>query len=91
MSDQARDNTADSEQEKQLSNQALNEFKNSKYDECLGFLKKLAELRPNDSRILLNKAITEFYQSNCCKTDELRKQIGVVKKHVWLHKLCKLL
>ncbi|XP_065065150.1 CCR4-NOT transcription complex subunit 10-like [Rhopilema esculentum] len=82
MSDQARDNTADSEQEKQLSHQALNEFKNSKFDECLGFLKKLGELRPNDSRILLNKAITEFYQSNCCKTDELRKQIGVVKKQL---------
>ena len=85
MGDQNKENIslAVSEQEQQLASRALNEFRNGRYDDCLQLLRKLAEVKPNDSRISINKVVTEFYQSGCCKTDELRKQLAIAKKQVY--------
>ena len=85
MTDPGKENTTDGELEQNLASQALNEFKNSRLEECLSLLKMLSDLRPNDARIVLNKTVAEYYQSNCCKTDELRKQILNVKKQVVIH------
>lgn len=84
MGDQNKENIslAVSEQEQQLASRALNEFRNGRYDDCLQLLRKLAEVKPNDSRISINKVVTEFYQSGCCKTDELRKQLAIAKKQL---------
>ena len=87
MTSQGKEISSDSELEQNLSNQALNEFKSSRFDECLILLKRLLDLKPNDARILLNKTVAEYYQSNFCKTDELRKQILTVKKQVTNSKL----
>ncbi len=70
------------EQEKQLASKALHEFRNFHYEECTQLLKKLSDVRSNDGRVTINKAVAEFYQSNCCKTDELRKQLAAAKKQV---------
>ena len=83
MTSQGKENSSDSELEQSLSSQALVEFKNSRFNECLLLLKKLLDLKPNDARILLNKTVADYYQSNFCKTDELRKQILIVKKQVF--------
>ena len=82
MTSQRKENSTDSEMEQNLSGQALTEFKSSRFDECLSLLKKLLDLKPNDARILLNKTVAEYYQSNFCRTDELRKHISIVKKQV---------
>ncbi len=83
MSDQNKENSpAVNEQEKQIASKALHEFRNSHYDECIQLLKKLSDLRSNDGRVTINKAVADFYQSNCCKTDELRKQLTTAKKQV---------
>ena len=82
MSDQGKETSSVSEQEQQIASQALNDFRNAKFDDCLHHLKRLHELKPSDARISLNKIIAEFYQSSCCKTDELRKQLSLAKKQV---------
>ena len=82
MTDQVKDNPSDSEKEQNLANQAHSKFGQSSYEECIILLRKLSDLRPTDARILLNKSIAEYYQSHCCRTDELRKQLAAVKKQV---------
>eukprot|EP00794_Sanderia_malayensis_P019107 gene19107-21023_t len=84
MTDQGKENSTPtvSEQEKQLASKALQEFRNSHFEECIQLLKKLSDARSNDGRVLVNRAVADFYQSNCCKTDELRKQLAAAKKQL---------
>jgi len=82
MTNQGKESSSDGELEQSLSNQALIEFKHSRFNECLLLLKKLLDLKPNDARILLNRTVADYYQSNFCKTDELRKQLLIVKKQL---------
>lgn len=82
MAYQGKDNSLDNEHEISLSCKAFDEFKKSCFDDCLYFLKKLSEARPNDARVLLNKTIAEYYQSSCSRTDEFRKQLQIIRKQV---------
>ena len=85
MADQSKDSQHSSnitEQERYFSSHALNEFKQRRYDSCSNMLRKLADLRPNDPRVLVNRAVVDYYQSGLCKTDEFRKQLAIAKKQV---------
>lgn len=70
------------DEERGLASDAHVEFENKQYDECLTALDKLAEMRQKDGKVKHNKCVALFYQSNCTKTDEFKKNLQLVRKQV---------
>lgn len=64
-----------SEQDKELANQAKQEYDGGQYDVCLKTLQKLLESHPDDPKIEFNLALTEYALSNFQKTDVFKNQL----------------
>lgn len=70
------------DQEHEWAQQALAEYERKNYKACLQHLERIVEARPNDPKVLLNKAIVEFYDSDLCTTDKFQKSLVDVCKQV---------
>ena len=64
--------------ERELAQQATDEFEAGHYDACASFLQKLSATRSSDPRLLHNKAVVDFYWSGCTKTIEYKQAIAEV-------------
>lgn len=70
------------DQERDWAQHALSEYERKNYKSCLEHLERIAETRPNDPKVQLNKAIVEFYESGLCTTDRFQKSLAEVCKQV---------
>ncbi|XP_069504917.1 CCR4-NOT transcription complex subunit 10 isoform X4 [Ambystoma mexicanum] len=70
------------DQEKELSNNALQAFLASNYEACLQHLSCLQEINKDDYKILLNTAVAEFYKSEQTITDNLKQTLNQLKNQV---------
>uniref|UniRef100_A0A673T6P8 CCR4-NOT transcription complex subunit 10 n=1 Tax=Suricata suricatta TaxID=37032 RepID=A0A673T6P8_SURSU len=70
------------DQEKELSTSALQAFTAGNYDACLQHLACLQEVNKDDYKIILNKAVAEFFKSNQMTTDSLRQTLNQLKNQV---------
>ncbi|XP_066928082.1 CCR4-NOT transcription complex subunit 10-like [Clytia hemisphaerica] len=68
------------DQDRQIAASASSCFKEKKYDQCSQQMKKLSEQRPHDPRVIVNKAVLDYYISNFSKTDYFMKQMQNAKK-----------
>lgn len=66
------------EQERELAQNALIEFKKRSYSNCLNYLNKLETLRPKDLKVMHNKVIVEYYKSDLKKTELARKSLNAI-------------
>jgi len=73
------------DQERDWAQQALAEYDQKNFKTCLEHLKRIEESRPNDPKVLLNKAIVEFYDDGLCTTDKFQKSLADVCKQVELN------
>uniref|UniRef100_A0A7M4FTT7 CCR4-NOT transcription complex subunit 10 n=1 Tax=Crocodylus porosus TaxID=8502 RepID=A0A7M4FTT7_CROPO len=71
-----------SDQEKELSNNALQAFVAGNYEVCLQHLNTLQDINKDDYKITLNTAVTEFCKSNQTTTDNLRQTLNQLKNQV---------
>uniref|UniRef100_A0A0B8RRD0 CCR4-NOT transcription complex subunit 10 n=1 Tax=Philothamnus irregularis TaxID=1899461 RepID=A0A0B8RRD0_9SAUR len=70
------------DQEKELSNSALQAFLAGNYDTCLQHLSCLQEINKDDYKIVLNIAVAEFCKSNQTTTDNLKQTLNQLKNQV---------
>ncbi|XP_069716187.1 CCR4-NOT transcription complex subunit 10 isoform X2 [Phaenicophaeus curvirostris] len=70
------------DQEKELSNNALQAFLAGNYDACLQHLNTLQDINKDDYKITLNTAVAEFCKSNQTTTDNLRQTLNQLKNQV---------
>ncbi|XP_015667600.1 CCR4-NOT transcription complex subunit 10 [Protobothrops mucrosquamatus] len=70
------------DQEKELTNNALQAFLAGNYDTCLQHLSCLQEINKDDYKIVLNIAVTEFCKSNQTTTDNLKQTLNQLKNQV---------
>ena len=69
---------AATEQERDLAQAATNAFERADFDACLSTLSKLAVTRANDPKLMLNRAVAEYYRGGFVRTDALRKVLAEV-------------
>ncbi|XP_053915288.1 CCR4-NOT transcription complex subunit 10 isoform X2 [Cuculus canorus] len=70
------------DQEKELSSNALQAFLAGNYDACLQHLNTLQDINKDDYKITLNTAVAEFCKSNQTTTDNLRQTLNQLKNQV---------
>ncbi|KAM6088361.1 CCR4-NOT transcription complex subunit 10 isoform 1-T1 [Chlamydotis macqueenii] len=70
------------DQEKELSSNALQAFLAGNYDTCLQHLNTLQDINKDDYKITLNTAVAEFCKSNQTTTDSLRQTLNQLKNQV---------
>lgn len=70
------------EEECSLSEQAMNEFKSRNYVTCLALLDSLCTTRAHDHKVLLNKAVAEYYKSNLTKANDFRLELNDISSKV---------
>jgi len=70
------------DQECDWAKQALAEYEQKNYKSCLEYLQQIENVRPSDPKVLLNKAIVEFYKNDLCTTDKFQKSFIDVCKQV---------
>ncbi|XP_054240669.1 CCR4-NOT transcription complex subunit 10 isoform X4 [Indicator indicator] len=70
------------DQEKELSSNALQAFLAGNYDTCLQHLNALQDINKDDYKITLNTAVAEFCKSNQTTTDNLRQTLNQLKNQV---------
>ncbi|NXF87475.1 CNO10 protein, partial [Eubucco bourcierii] len=70
------------DQEKELSSNALQAFLAGNYDTCLQHLNTLQDINKDDYKITLNTAVAEFCKSNQTTTDNLRQTLNQLKNQV---------
>ncbi|CAI5788380.1 CCR4-NOT transcription complex subunit 10 isoform X2 [Podarcis lilfordi] len=70
------------DQEKELSNSALQAFMAGNYEACLQHLSCLQEINKDDYKIVLNMAVAEFCKSNQTTTDNLKQTLNQLKNQV---------
>ncbi|KAK7498125.1 hypothetical protein BaRGS_00010713 [Batillaria attramentaria] len=63
------------DQQKELANQAFQEFEKGQYSQCVNSMSRLASQRQMDLKVQHNKAVAVFYQSNQCAVDEFRNTL----------------
>ncbi|CAL1547442.1 unnamed protein product [Lymnaea stagnalis] len=66
------------EQHRELANQAMNEFEKGQYGSCTKTMGYLADARPTDVKVVLNRSVALFYHSQCKAIDEFRHNIQTV-------------
>lgn len=74
------------EEERNLSEQAMTEFKSRNYVACLALLDSLCTTRGHDHKVMLNKAVAEYYKSNLTKANDFRLALNDISS-----KVCRLL
>lgn len=65
-----------------MASNAHEAFTAGKYDECMMHLESLQELNKEDYKILMNKAIAEFYKSGQTTTGTLKQTLMTLKSQV---------
>ncbi|GAB6030409.1 CCR4-NOT transcription complex subunit 10 [Chamberlinius hualienensis] len=71
-----------SEVDKDLARRSRQDFNAGRYVECVQSLLKLSSNRPNDPKVLHNKAVVEYYLSDFKRTDEFKKILRNVADQV---------
>ncbi|XP_012525698.3 CCR4-NOT transcription complex subunit 10 [Monomorium pharaonis] len=66
------------EQERELAQNILLEFRKGSYALCLTYLNKLESLRPTDLKVMHNKVVVEYYKSDLKKTELTRKSLNAI-------------
>lgn len=66
------------EQQKELANQAMQEFDRKQFTSCCNIMNKLMALRGGDPRVVHNKAVADFCLSGSQSTDEFRQSLASV-------------
>ena len=66
------------EHQKELATQAMNEFDRGQWNQCTTTMARLADARPTDVKVVLNRSVALFYQSGCKAIDELKHNILTV-------------
>ena len=66
------------EQQKELAQQAMAEFEKGQYSQCAKIMSQLAGARPTDVKVVLNRSVALFYQSQMKQVDEFRHNIHTV-------------
>ncbi|XP_066539855.1 CCR4-NOT transcription complex subunit 10 isoform X3 [Hoplias malabaricus] len=85
VSDMKHDSAASpgiSDQEKEMATNAFEAFTAAKYDESLKHLESLQELNKEDYKILMNKAVAEFYKTGQTTTGTLKQTLITIKNQV---------
>lgn len=70
------------DQEKEMATSAFEAFTAGKYDESLKQLETLQELNKEDYKIVMNKAIAEFYKSGQSTTGTLKQTLMAIKNQI---------
>ncbi|KAJ8926091.1 hypothetical protein NQ315_009948 [Exocentrus adspersus] len=65
------------DQERDLAQNALAEFKKKNYAACLQYINKL-EGRANELKVLHNKAVVEYFKSGLKKTEQFQKSLTTI-------------
>ncbi|RUS91989.1 hypothetical protein EGW08_000202 [Elysia chlorotica] len=66
------------EQQKELAQQAMAEFEKGSFGQCAKTMSQLAGARPTDVKVVLNRSVALFYQSQMKQVDEFRHNIHTV-------------
>ncbi len=66
--------------ERDLAHQSTHEFEKGNFDACSRLLHKLNETRSQDSRVILNMAVVDYYKSSFTKTKEFKAAIAEVSE-----------
>ncbi|KAK2146588.1 hypothetical protein LSH36_595g00023 [Paralvinella palmiformis] len=66
---------AATEMERELAHQAAKEFESRHFDQCLALLSQLTNSRGQDSKVIHNRGVVEYYRSDMAKTDEFKKAL----------------
>lgn len=70
------------DEDRSQAEKAMNEFKNRNYSSCLATLGTLATGRSHDHKIMLNRAVAEYYKSGLTKTNEFRRTLNEIGSKV---------
>jgi len=70
------------DQERDWAQQALADYEKKNYKSCLEHLQRIENVRPSDPKVMLNKAIVEFYKNGLCTADKFQKSFINVCKQV---------
>ncbi|XP_032225429.2 CCR4-NOT transcription complex subunit 10 isoform X2 [Nematostella vectensis] len=70
------------DQERELANQAHIEYEGQQYDKSLAALSKLNEMRPNDYKVVHNKAIIQYCLTGLTRTDEFFNHLATLRKKI---------
>ncbi|KAJ8932065.1 hypothetical protein NQ314_014965 [Rhamnusium bicolor] len=83
MSDKEQEKAPEivTDQERDLAQNALAEFKKNNYVACLQNISKL-DSRTNDLKVIHNKAVVEYYKSDFKKTEQFQKNLTAVCNQV---------
>ncbi|XP_018903609.2 CCR4-NOT transcription complex subunit 10-B isoform X2 [Bemisia tabaci] len=74
-SETTRSNQSISDQEKDWAQSALAEFNRNNFQASYQFFKQLEASRPNDFKVVHNKAVVEYFKSDLKKTDQFKKNL----------------
>ncbi|XP_076267943.1 CCR4-NOT transcription complex subunit 10 isoform X1 [Rhynchophorus ferrugineus] len=73
--DQEKGSHLISDQERDLALNASTEFKKKNYSACFQIINKLETSRPNDFKVVHNKAVVEYFKSDLYKTEQFQKNL----------------
>uniref|UniRef100_A0A0B6ZK74 CCR4-NOT transcription complex subunit 10 n=1 Tax=Arion vulgaris TaxID=1028688 RepID=A0A0B6ZK74_9EUPU len=66
------------EQQRELAAQAMSEFEKGQFTSCTKTMGLLGDARPTDVKVVHNRSVALFYQSQCRAVDEFRHNIQTV-------------
>ncbi|BFZ19332.1 hypothetical protein BsWGS_22371 [Bradybaena similaris] len=66
------------DQQRELAAQAMGEFEKGQFTNCTKTMGLLADARPTDVKVVHNRSVALFYQSQCRAVDEFRHNIQTV-------------
>lgn len=72
-----------SDEERELSQQALSAFQKGSYASCLMYLNKLEVLRPKDLKVMHNNIVAEYFESNLQQTEIFKKSLTAICGQMW--------
>lgn len=70
------------DEDRSQAEKAMSEFKSKNYSGCLATLGTLATSRSHDHKIMLNRAVAEYYKSGLTKTNEFRRALNEISSKV---------
>ena len=77
-SDDMRRQAPVTDQHRELANQAMQEYDRGAYNQCATTMGRLAAERATDVKVIHNRSVAIFYQTNCKAIDEFRHNIQTV-------------
>jgi len=77
-SDDMRRQAPVTDQHRELANQAMQEYDRGAYNQCTTTMGRLGAERATDVKVIHNRSVAIFYQTNCKAIDEFRHNIQTV-------------